>query len=428
MFISGLRKSIRKTISVVMAALLLLTSIVCGFTTLAGEAGEKFPISFENGQNPIAQVNNYYSKQDHFSAEGVSLLTGGSALNGESSLQIVVRPKNTYTETEKVTMAGLKDFSKKNFDKVTGVMLRLRLENDTKAKTHFFSVVLSQEGLTHSTFLAQDAVAYDTSGNALEVTSRALKMTLPAGFDGFLFLPLETACSETQTRKGTYDQYGTFADSMVDLSQSFALALRLDGSNWGDVQLVLDDITVYSGTDAAAHIKLLQSLGYNTTVQPGEEEKAGPYLTPATQPERYTFPILFEDGINPFVKMIDVDKDWNQVSHDNTIGIVGETKALIGSGSLEAWQLTAGCNRIDMNGAAMNGIDGFSKTEFNQTTGVMLRLKLTGGDKTATKYFTLSATQSGVARPTCLGKGAAGYDLTGKPIALTNCNLKSKNS
>ena len=425
MFIRKLRKNLRRVISVWMATMLLLASVVCGITTTAGQAGESFPIGFENGSIPITRVSNYYSNADHLTAEGVSLLTGSSALNGEASLQIQVRTGNTYTETEKLTMAGLPDFSKKSFDTVTGIMVRLRLNNDTQVSSHPFSIVLSQEGLTHSTYLAKDAVAYDTEGNALQVSSSNLKMTLPAGFDGFLFLPLESARSEKQTRKGVYDQYSTFPANMVDLAESFALAVRLDNRNWGGVEVIVDDISVYSGAETENHLLHLKKLGYAIQAETPEGETAGPYLPAAAQPSRYDFPLNFEDGINPFVQITDII-NWTPVAHSGDIGMVGEGKALIGLSSLEVWKPKENCNRIDLSTAAMNGMEDFSKTDFTAVTGIMLRIKLAGGDKNTVKYFTLSATQSGVSRPTHLGKGAAGYDLTGKPVTLTNCNLGIK--
>ena len=418
-----LRKDIRKAVSVVMATTLLLTSVVCGFSTLAGETGETFPLRFENGISPITQINNVYSGKDHLTTEGVTLLTGDEALNGGGSLLLTARTgNNSYAETAPLAMAGVKGFSVKSFDQVTGIMLRLQLRNDTDAKARAFSVVLSQEGLPDRTFLGKGAVAYDIQGHAQEVKSTDLQMTLPGGFDGFLFLPLETARSEKKTRPNVYDQYATFPDNLVNLSGSFTLSLRLTGRIWGGVEVAVDDIAVYSGSTAAENLQHLKTLGYTVSAETPDEEVAGPYLPAAAHPTRYDLPLNFEDGINPFVTITDI-KNWVQVPHEGDIGMVGTPKALIGSASLEVWKLSAGCNRVDLNDVKMNGIAGFSKTDFSQTTGILLRLKLTGGSKDAVKYFALSATQSGVDRPTYLGKGAAGYDLTGKPVTLTNCNL-----
>ena len=425
MLISKLRSNIRKAVSAAAAAALLLTSVVCAFSATADEAGESFPINFEGGKNSITQVSNYYSGKEHLTSDGVTLLSGTAALNGEASLQLKIRSGNTYTETEKLTMAAVEGFSKKSFDKVTGIMLRIRLRSDTVSKSHTFSVALSQSGLAKSTYLAKGAVAYDADGNETKVTSTDLKVTLPAGFDGFLFLPLETARSEKQTRKGVYDQYKTFPASMADLSKSFELALHFDSRSWGGVEVAVDDISVYSGDTVAANLEHIKALGYSITAEIPVEETAGPYLPAGTQPVRYDLPLNFENGINPFVQITDI-KNWSPAAHIGDIGMVGDGKTLAGSASLEIWKLATGCNRIDLNSALMNGISGFLKTDFGSVTGIMLRIKLSGGEKNAVKYLAFSATQNGVSRPTYLGKGAAGYDLTGKPVTLTDCNLGIK--
>ena len=106
------------------------------------------PLTFDEQYNPFVQIDNVYSNTEHWTNNGIELVGGEEALNGEYSLKIEnIRSGNTRTEISWAKIEGNPDFSTNDFTAVTGIMLRVKIENDGNT-SHKFRLTLSQSGLS----------------------------------------------------------------------------------------------------------------------------------------------------------------------------------------------------------------------------------------------------------------------------------------
>ncbi len=367
-----------------------------------------FPLPFDNGLMPFTSVSNVYDDAEHVSSEGVALVSGSEALNGTASVKVgPIREGNQRTILTNVPMTAVDGFSKTDFSKVTGIALRIKLTGDSSG-THKFTVALRQDGVQKPTWLGYGAAAYDLSGEIIEIKTEQLALNLPAGFDGFVFIPLESARSEQVTEPGYYDTYQSYPENMVDLSKEFNMQIYFHDETWNGMTVYMDDIGIYSGTDAASHYEYLEKLGY--------------VITAVAQPERYSLPLSFDEEYNPFITVTDV---YDNAEHPakGGIGLVGGTEMLNGVYSLKVGPIRDGNQRTLLTNAKMAAESNFSVSDFSKITGIMLRIKITGGGKNGNHRFTVALRQDGVGKPTWLGYGAVAYDLKGEKVDITSEQL-----
>lgn len=393
--------------------LLSLCILICSVTTelsvIGLTDGNTFPINFENGDNLFPRVDNVYSGAVHWTSNGISLVTGSDALNGTNSVKVSdILAGNSRTELDIAKMAGISGFSKTDFSSVTGMMIRVKIANDTTNLSHTFSIALRQTGIAKATWLGNGAVAYDVDGKVVNVTSSSLGMKLPAGFNGFLFLPFSSANSEQVTKPGYYDNYSTYPNSMVDLSKDFSMQILLNDSSWSGTSITMDDLSIYSGDTMYDHITAARKCGYviNTVIQPN----------------RYTYPLTFDDSLMPFNQ---VDNVYDNAVHwtNDGVSLVTDAEALNGTKSAKVVNIRSGNIRTELNEVKMNGITGFSKSDFTTVTGLMMRIKIDNDSSNSNHPFSIALRQTGVSKVTWLGSGAAAYDANGNIVDVSSTPL-----
>ncbi len=382
-------------------------------TAVAQPAKYTLPLTFEEQYNPFITVNNVYSGAEHTNQPGISLIKNSNALNGSYSLKLdAIRSGNSRTETSVAKMTANAEFSMADFSKVSGIMLRLKLENDNTTADHYFAVVLKQSGLPANTFLGRNAVLYDVNGEVKSTTSVSQNIRIPAKFDGFVFLPFESATSTHVCTQGIYDNYKDTPEHMVDLSKDFDMLLMFGSysgdTTWSGIDVYVDDIDYYSGDTHFDHVAKMQDLGYAPTAVP--------------QPEKYDLPLSFEEQYNPFISVDDV---YSNADHWTAggVGLVTEN-TLNGNYSVKVDAIKEGNSRTELTWAQMKGNPDFSKSDFSKVSGIMLRLKITGSKADAVHKFSLRFNQAGL-QNTVLGRAAKLYDLSGNEIAQNANNLVS---
>ncbi len=389
--------------------------IQLGYAPTAIPQPERYnlPLTFEEQFNPFIALNNVYSGAEHPNAPGIALVTDNT-LNGKFSLRIdSIREGNVRTETSVAQMVGNPDFSKTEFDKVTGIMFRMKLENDSSKTDHSMALLLKQDGLINATWLASGAVLFNTDGEVITTASSNLEFKIPVGFDGFVFLPFETANSDLVYAPGQYSNYSNNPTKMVDVAKDYNLRFMFGSSvgdsSWDKVTVTLDDICYYSGTSQADNLSLIKSLGYTG-------------ITAVAQPERYSFPLIFDDLFMPFTGINNV---YDNAEHQTNTGIelVGDSEAMNGTKSVKISTIRSGNTRTESNFVKMSGINGFTADGFGGNTGVMLRLKIAGDKTQASHQFALRLMQEGVAQATNLGSAAVLYDLNGNMVVTQTVNL-----
>lgn len=248
-------------------------------------------LDFEDGYNPYIWTDNVTADwKSSKSTEYSELVHGEEALNGAYSLKIMPPAANTgrtdlvsgtASAAQSIWFKGNPVFSKTDFSAGLGIMLRLKIVDDTSGKSHNIKLNAMQSNLP-VTRLSRGAFAYDTAGNKLNVTGGSSNTTLPAGFDGFVFFPLATAQSEHVTDTGRYDDYENYPENLVDFSKEFKMNIILNDATWSGQTVLLDDVRFYTGTEQSALCDMLRGLGYTSVVY-------------KTQPAAYAFPINFED-------------------------------------------------------------------------------------------------------------------------------------
>lgn len=260
-------------------------------------------LDFEDGYNPYIWTDNVGNENGQYAFTSTTdlsvLATGEDALNGSYSLKVTPYAGN-LTRTDIVSGTGKEKmsikfngdplFSKTDFSACTGIMMRLKLKDDTSDAAHRIKLNVWQEGIEKPTRLAYGAVAYDLAGNNLNISSGSDFATLPAGFDGFIFFPFESARSEAVTVAGKYDSYNDQPQSLVDFSKEFKLTIILNDATWSGQTVLIDDIHYYAGADQSVHCDMLRALGYSSVVY-------------KTQPAVYSFPIDFEDCQTPLTSL-----------------------------------------------------------------------------------------------------------------------------
>ena len=381
-----------------------------GITAVAQPERYSFPLNFDDLFMPFTGVNNIYDATEHQSDSGIKLTGKSEALNGTESVKFeAIKKGNSRTETNWVKMSGINGFSADGFGGMTGIMMRVKIKGDTGNDSHPFALRFKQSGVKEATTLGRGAALYDLKGNKIAVTTTTLKIDLPAGFDGFVFMPFSEAQSLSVTVPGSYDKYETYPENMVDLSKDYTMIVYLGNSSWNGLEVYIDDMTIYTGNEHSDHIELIKSLGYKG-------------ITAVPQPSRYSFPFTFDDGIMPFTG---VNNIYDAAEHQSSTGIVltDKSEALIGTASAKFEAIKAENSRTESNRVKMAAVKGFSTKDFSKITGVMMRVKIANDTSEKSHPFALRMWQSGVANPTSLGRGAKLYDLEGYGISAKTNNL-----
>ena len=205
----------KKALTLLVASALLLGSVFCGVSALDDNSRSvvqpseyPLPITFDEGYTPFSfyyAVTNVLGNQR---TDGMTYDTETS-LNGTTSYKINIPTVQGFSrlETAAAKMEGNSDFSKTDFTAVTGIMMRLKITNDGSA-AHSFRLSLQQSGLG-TTNLGRNAILYNKDGSKAGTatsTDAGLAGKLPAGFDGFIFMPFAESRSETIV-SGAYGNY-----------------------------------------------------------------------------------------------------------------------------------------------------------------------------------------------------------------------------
>ncbi|MBR4072839.1 MAG: dockerin type I repeat-containing protein [Clostridia bacterium] len=360
------------------------------------------------------------------------------ALNGKASTRVTVSTPviegNSYAYSWLYTsLNGNADFDVTDFSKANGIMMRLKLENDTGAASAYTLIAaLTQSGRTE-TYVGRDAVLYDLDGNCLgKVTNSGHGAAIPAKFDGFVFMPFSSARTANATDPGTYDNYGNYPQKLVDVASPYTLNLRFMGNNWDGITVALDDMNYYSVSDAATGLtdadawKAIKGLGYK--------------IYKAEQPASYTIPLDFEGCETPFTTLSTVYNkntvvpglsQWHQ--EKNTVELVTGTDALEGDVSLKlAFKSNAALNEAGVTVArgvtsdsVVNGIEGLTKEFLGKASkdDAYLKLRIKTPATSGTYTFRVVLSQDGLSHTTNLGNSAFGYSKDGTYVAISSHDL-----
>ncbi len=285
--------------------------------TLDSESETDIVADFENGENPFPVIDNVYSNNVHYSTDSQYIsVSSEEALNGETSLKVNVPAGNSRTEVvlaEPALNSSNKPVNKyiASASDASGIMLRLKINNDTSAVDHKFSIWLGQSGVKNYTFLAKGAVLYDLEGNAQVTSSGARNCVVPSNFDGFVYLPFATAHTSCDCNLNqVYDNYVENPECMVDYTKNYNIAIVLgyagDDSSWDNTQVLIDDVCVV-GAGENAVLNAMNACGYNTSTS----------VPSITQPEKYTLPITSENLWNPLGNVTAFLTDNTNIETDN---------------------------------------------------------------------------------------------------------------
>lgn len=387
----------------------------------------QYPLTIDDLNMPFTQVDNVYSSAVHWTTAGISIASGSEALNGTYSAKVSnILAGNSRTELNAVSMSGITGFSTSDFSNVTGIMLRMKIKNDTSSTVHSFSLVLRQIGVDKATWLGSGAIAYDVNGNQVAMGTGSLKMAVPIGFDGFLFIPFSSARSEHITNSA-YDMYSTNPQYMVNLANNYTMQVYFGDSTWSGTSVVFDDMSIYKGTTQSDNWNTMRALGYS--------------VFKATQPSSYSLPLTFENYNLPFANV----KKYYQVTSggSTTYPVVTESANLInGSSALNGISYKAAFTssgtysdsnyvRSETDVSAFNGITGLDRAAANATNlGLMMRIKVPASAD-GTDYIMSVDISQGTSTYNYLGNSAGGYNLDGtvnagvKTNGDINCTIPS---
>jgi len=249
---------------------------------------------FENGENPFPVVDNVYSNATHYTTDSkyLDFSTSEEALNGKSSLKVNIPQGNSRTEI--VFSSGLNS-SQRPVNKymtcnenAVGMLLRLKINNDTTSTGHKFYVSNSQSGKKNN-FLSDGAKLYDLQGNLISTLTGARACTIPSSFDGFIYLPFSTSHADCDCDGNRiYDNFAENPECMVDYTKNFNITITfgsLSGdTTWANTQVLVDDICIVEGEDGNVW-NSMRECGYS--------------IYNVAQPDKYTMPLDAENLYNP---------------------------------------------------------------------------------------------------------------------------------
>lgn len=386
-------------------------------------------LDFEDGYNPYIWTDNVaadYTSTD--STEYTTLVSGDKALNGNYSLNVTPPTSNTGrtdivsgtgTAKQSIKFKGNPAFSKTDFSGCTGIMMRLKIDNDTSGVSHNIKLNVMQGSLP-VTRLSRGAFAYDTAGNKLSVSGGSENMTLPAGFDGFVFFPFATAQSYNVTDAGRYDDYENYPENLADFSQEFKMSIILNDATWSGQTVLLDDIRFYVGTGQDELCDSLRALGYTSVVY-------------KTQPEAYTFPINFENCEAPLtsVKFTGIKEENGVTTYPQLYSTARLTNASseVLNGSLsyvikngefpeDTETVTYTPGNVISNYFAVEGVETLATEAITYADYAYLKLRIrVSGAENGGSYCLRMGVRQGGRVYGYLGTGAMGYDLNGRKVS-----------
>ncbi len=396
-------------------------------------------LDFEDGYNPYMWTDNVTADYNSSaSTEYSALVSGADALNGSYSLRVMPPVTNTGrtdivagtgTAKQNISFKGNPSFSKTDFSGCTGIMLRLKIDNDTSGSSHNIKLNVMQGSLP-VTRLSRGAFAFDTAGNKLSVSGGSSNTALPAGFDGFVFFPFETAQSDHVTDPGRYDDYDNYPEILADFSRDFKMSIILNDASWSGQTVLLDDIRFYTGTEQSTLCDMLRGLGYSSVVY-------------KTQPDAYTFPIDFEDCQTPLTKVnttgnlrtrTDESAAWTWKAYYNLDGSAALTNDAdrVLSGSLSYAIRTAGVPaetatekydnaRVDTNYFTVSGVAALATSAITSADYAYLKLRLKApvtADGSSLEML-VGIKQNGTDYGN-LGQGAIGYDMQYRSVSAVS--------
>ncbi len=134
----------------------------------------------------------------------------------------------------------------------------------------------------------------------------------------------------------------------------------------------------------------------------------------------YYLPFDFE-GKTQFQYLNEVSETWAVSESDAYLTLAYGSEALNGYYSLQIGSLPSGVRRVMTNAVGLVGISGFSKTDFETVSGIMLRMKVVG-DSNEAHPLRLALWQTGIKEYTFLGKGACLYTKDGTVIDIASDN------
>ena len=398
------------------------------------------PMTFEEPCDPrIVSLNNIYSGAEHKGdTSSVTLVSGNQALNGGTSVQfsIPTANNNSRTETDYVTILGNSDYTNDDLTSVTGIWLRMKVTEpeDYAGGQHTFAVTALQDSKISRRFRTYVAL-YDASGKRLQYNNGGNSpqgFKVPAGFDGFVFMPFVGQYSYN-------DWCGYLSDptKFADYAEDWKLSLYFSDSTWNGSTVVIDDISYYSSYADWSDSGQLADMDADAWEA---MRTAGYPITRNPQPASYSIPLDFEEGQIPFKSVLSWYSDgkggYPTVTENQDITTAAE--ALNGNASFRvhvpvnsSYTAENGYRfiRAESGKAAFDGIAGISKASLADASAnyayLKLRIKLPAtADGSAYSLF-FGFQQEGNGYTTVL-KGSYGYTVGGGYVALTTSDLYTK--
>jgi len=132
--------------------------------------------------------------------------------------------------------------------------MRVKVPTGAADGGYSFNIYAGQDGVAKYTRL-RPSYGYTTDGEYVKFTVKDGVTTLPAGFDGTIYMPFKKATSESTLATGVRAMYGNSYtkedgtilygnDYMVDFSKQFKMYLYLIDTDWADTVLYVDDIQI----------------------------------------------------------------------------------------------------------------------------------------------------------------------------------------
>lgn len=231
-----------------------------GYEMLNGEQPDaySFPLDFESYDLPFSKMYSWYENNGTYGrVAGNNYLIGKKgALSGTVSLglNVPVIGNNEFIRSES---AWSKFNGESGLDKETMMCanndyakLRFRLSvpsDENETYTMYFSVTQSSEsaGSSNIGYLGSTACGYNLDGsyNSL-VTSSGYNIQIPAGFNGYIDVPIYSMIADVG---GKYISYKDSGNELPDLSKPFEMRVNTYGANTEGKTFIIDDMSMEIG-------------------------------------------------------------------------------------------------------------------------------------------------------------------------------------
>jgi len=239
-----------------------------GYNVKWAEQPEVYDLSFdfEDYMRPFDTMNSVYNGTPTLTLPTeAELVKGDEALSGNTSLKfIAVGSEEAEAEGRKYQRAETSYSAFKGIDGLDVDSIADKPENyayltmrikvpDTAENGYQFNMQAKQDGQSYITRLRAD-YGITANGEYVKFSVKDGVSTLPAGFDGTIYMPFKKATSTFTLTTGMRAMYGNSYtdeetgttlygnDYMVDFSKEFNLRFYLLGDTWADTVLYVDDI------------------------------------------------------------------------------------------------------------------------------------------------------------------------------------------